>query len=285
MILSGISRIRRKSVIANASVFATTALFAGQAFADGAPRLWEIGMQPGVTPVRQHMDALFNELVVITTLIVLFVTALLIYTCLRYNARRHPVPSMRTHHSLIELVWTTVPVLILVAIAIPSFKLIFYMGDAQAQSPAMSLKITGHQWYWTYDYPNQGDLSLDSNIVPDDQRKPDQPRLLSVDNRAVVPVNTTIRLSITSTDVIHSFYVPALGVQEYAVPGRVNKAWIKVDKPGIYRGQCNQLCGINHAFMPIVVQAVPKAEFAKWVQQAKKRFADRDSSLRRLAAR
>jgi cytochrome c oxidase subunit 2 len=174
---------------------------------------------------------------------------------------------------LLELLWTTVPILILVAIAVPSFKLIFYMGDTQAQSPTMALKATAHQWYWTYAYPDQGNLSFDSNFVPADQLKPGQPRLLSVDNRAVVPVDTTIRIYITSTDVIHSFYVPSLGVQEYAVPGRVNEAWMRIDKPGVYRGQCNQLCGANHAFMPIVVQAVSKGAFAKWAQQAKKKVA------------
>ncbi|HEX3972004.1 MAG TPA: cytochrome c oxidase subunit II, partial [Stellaceae bacterium] len=137
--------------------------------------------------------------------------------------------------------------------------------------------VTAHQWYWTYDYPNQGNLSFDSNFAPDNELKPGQPRLLSVDNRAVVPVNTTIRIVITSTDVIHSFYVPSLGVQEYAMPGHANAAWIRIDKPGIYRGQCNQLCGVNHAFMPIVVQAVSKADFATWVRQAKKKFASSGS--------
>jgi cytochrome c oxidase subunit II len=267
-----------------AAVAAGVMLASHVASADGVPRPWEIGMQPGVTPVRTHMDSFFSELVVITTLIALFVTVLLAYVCIRFNARRHPVPTTTTHNTVLEIIWTAVPVLILIAIAIPSFKLLFYMGEAQAQHPTMSLRVTAHQWYWTYDYPGQGNLTFDSNIVPADQLKPGQPRLLSVDNRAVVPVDTTIQIFITSTDVIHSFYVPSLGVQEYAMPGHVNGAWMRIEKPGIYRGQCNQLCGINHAFMPIVVQAVSKADFAKWVQQAKKQFANGGSTQRFASA-
>lgn len=249
-------------------------LLVPSAFADGEPKPWEIGMQPGVTPVRQHMDSLFSWLVVVTTLIAVFVGVLLIYVCWRYSAKRHPMPSTATHNPLLEVTWTVLPVLILVAIAIPSMRLIFFMGDANAQHPTMSLDVTAHQWYWTYGYPDQGNFSFDSNIIPADKLKPGQPRLLSVDNRAVVPVDTVIRILVRSTDVIHSFYVPSFGVQEYAMPGHVNHAWIKVEKTGIYRGECNQLCGINHAFMPIVFQVVSKADFAKWVQQAKKRFAD-----------
>jgi cytochrome c oxidase subunit II len=251
----------------------------------GVPKPWEIGMQAGVTPVSYSLESFFNELVIITTLIAIFVTGLLVYVCVRYNARRHPVPSTTTHNTLLEVLWTAVPVLILLAIAIPSFKLIFYMGKAQAQKPTMSLNVTAHQWYWTYAYPNQNNLTFDSNFVPDDKLKPGQPRLLSVDNRAVVPVGATIRVFIRSTDVIHSFYVPSLGVQEYAMPGHVNDAWIRIDKPGIYRGQCNQLCGVNHAFMPIVIQAVPKADFAKWVQQAKQKFALRETGRALASAR
>lgn len=265
------------------------AAFAGQCFAapgaiaEGEPRPWEIGMQPGVTAIRQHMDPFFRELVIITTLIALFVVVLLVYVCVRYSARRHPVPSKTSHHPLLEVIWTVVPALILIAIAIPSFKLIFYMGRADAQKPTMSLKVTAHQWYWTYDYPNQGNFSFDSNMLATDKLKPGQPRLLSVDNRAVVPVDTPIRILIMSTDVIHSFYVPSLGVQEYAMPGHVNEAWMRIEKPGIYRGQCNQLCGINHSFMPIVVQAVSKADFAKWAQQAKKQFAGGAETTRAAA--
>lgn len=199
--------------------------------------------------------------------------ALLIYVILRYNARRNPAPSKTSHHTAIEVIWTVVPLLILIAIAIPFFKLIFYMGRAEAQhSSSMSLKITAHRWYWTYDYPDQGELSFDSNIIPDDELKSGQMRLLEVDNRAVVPVNTTIRLLVTSSDVIHSFFVASLWIQEYATPRRINEAWTQIEKPGVYYGQCNQLCCINHAFMPIAVEAVSKADFAKWVEQATKKI-------------
>ena len=200
-------------------------LILGQAaFANGEPRLWEIGMQPAASPVRVQIDALYNELLVIIALVALLVMALLIYVIVRYNARRNPIPSTTSHNTLIEIIWTTVPVLILLAIAIPSFKLIYYIGEATAQHPGMTLKITAHQWYWTYKYPDQGDLSFDSNIIPDNELKPGQVRLLDVDNRVVLPVNTTVRLLVTSSDVIHSFFVPSLGVQEYAIPGRINEA-------------------------------------------------------------
>lgn len=285
MNLSGNSRkLIASLILGSVAVTASAMLAMPPAFADGLPKPWEIGMQPGATPVSYRLESFFHELVIITTLVAFFVMGLLVYVCLRFNARRHPVPSTTTHNTVLEIVWTAIPVLILVAIAIPSFKLIFYMGEAQAQKPTMSLNVTAHQWYWTYAYPNQGNLTFDSNIIPDDKLKPGQPRLLSVDNRAVVPVGTTIRIFIRSTDVIHSFYVPSLGVQEYAMPGHVNEAWMRIAQPGIYRGQCNQLCGINHAFMPIVVQAVSKADFAKWVQQAKQKFASRETGLSFAAA-
>jgi cytochrome c oxidase subunit II len=276
--LSGnLRKLVARAMVGTVAVVPGAMLAIPAAFADGVPKPWEIGMQPGMTPVSQYLESFFHELVIVTTLVALFVMAQLVYVCVRYNAHRHPVSSTTTHNTVLEVIWTAVPVLILVVIAIPSFKLIFYMGEAQAQNPTMSLNVTAHQWYWTYAYPNQGNLTFDSNIIPDDKLKPGQPRLLSVDNRAVVPVDTTIRIFIRSTDVIHSFYVPSLGVQEYAMPGHVNKAWMRIEKPGIYRGQCNQLCGINHAFMPIVVQAVSKADFAKWVQQAKQKFVNREA--------
>ncbi len=231
-------------------------------------------MQPAGSPVREHIDSLHNELLIISTLIVLLVLALLGYVMLRFNARKNPTPTRTSHNAVIEVSWTVIPVLVLVVIAIPSFRLMYYMD--RAPQADMTLKITAHQWYWTYDYPDQGDFTFDSNIIPDDQLKPGQLRLLDVDNRAVVPVDTTIRLLVTSTDVIHSFFVPSLGIQEYAIPGRLNEAWTRIPKEGVYYGQCNQLCGINHAFMPIAIQAVSKADFLKWVAEAKRKFAGDD---------
>lgn len=236
---------------------------------------WQIGMQPAASPVRQHIDALDHELTVIITLITFFVLGLLVYVMVRFNAKRHPVPSQTTHNALIELIWTAVPILILIAIAIPSFKLLYY--NDRTQHADMTLKVTGHQWYWTYAYPDQGDLSFDSNIMPPDQaRKEGKPALLEVDNPVVVPVGEKIRILVTGTDVIHSWFIPSVGVQEYAVVGRNNESWMELNAPGTYYGQCNQICGVNHPFMPIEIKAVSKEDFAKWVAAAKKKFAHND---------
>ena len=183
------------------------------------PEPWQLGMQKAASPVREHIDALSNEVLVIITLITALVVGLLLYVIVRFNAKKHPVPSKITHNPVIEVTWTVIPVLILVIIAIPSFKLMYYTN--KAEHPAMTLKVTGHQWYWTYEYPDQGGFDFDSNIMPADQAaKEGKPRLLEVDNPVVVPVGTTIRILVTATDVIHSWFVPSLGVQEYAIVGR-----------------------------------------------------------------
>jgi cytochrome c oxidase subunit II len=258
-----------------ASIAAVIAM-APAAFAE-QPYDWQMGMQPAATPVRQHIDALNDELLIIITLIVLFVLGLLLYVMIRFNARRNPVPSRTTHNALLELAWTAVPVLILLVIAIPSFKLIYYDGVVP-KDPYLTLKVTGHQWYWTYDYPGRGNLTFDSNILSAAADKKDHlPRLLGVDNPVVLPVGKVIRVMVTSTDVIHSWFIPSFGIQEYAVPGRDNEAWIKVLRPGTYFGECNQICGINHPFMPIEVKAVSVTDFDKWVAAAKKKFASNAS--------
>lgn len=234
------------------------------------PQPWEIGMQPPVTPISDYMNWFNNELLVIIFAITAFVLGLLLYVIIRFDARRHPVPTKTSHNPFIEIMWTIVPVLILVAIAIPSFKLLYFMG--RVPKSAMTIDVTGHQWYWTYGYPAEK-ISFDSNIIPDKDLKPGQRRLLEVDNPLVVPANTNVRVIITSTDVIHSWFIPSFGVQEYAVIGRHNEAWFNVQRPGTYYGECDQICGINHAFMPIKVVALPKAEFQKWLTDAKKKFA------------
>jgi cytochrome c oxidase subunit 2 len=241
------------------------------AFAD-KPTPWQLDFQQPATPVSAAIVSLHNEVLVIITLITLFVVALLLYVIVRFNAKRHPVAAKTTHNTVLEVLWTVVPVLILVLIAVPSFKLLYFEGhNAHAE---MTIKITGHQWYWTYDYPDQGDLSFDSNMIPDeDAVKAGKPRLLAVDNPLVVPVGTVIRVLVTGTDVIHSWFVPSFGVQEYAVEGRLNEAWMTVNTPGTYYGQCNQICGINHPFMPIQVIAMAKDDFAKWLAQAQKDHA------------
>ena len=239
-----------------------------------APRAWELGMQAPATPVKDRLSAFHDELLVITFLIALFVLGLLLYVIIRFNHRRHPVPTRTSHNTVVEMLWTVIPVLILVIIAIPSFKLMYYMD--RVPNPDMTIKVTAHQWYWSYGYPDQGDLSFDSNIIPESDLKPGQKRLLDVDNPLVVPVDTVIRVYVTGTDVIHSWFVPSFGVQEYAVVGRLNESWMKVEHPGVYYGQCNQICGVNHAFMPIKVEAVAKDEFQRWLADAKKKYAHHD---------
>jgi cytochrome c oxidase subunit 2 len=246
------------------------------------PEPWQMGMQAAATPVREHMDAFHNELLVIITLITIFVMGLLIYVMWRFNARRHPIPSKTTHNTVLEVLWTTVPILILVTIAIPSFKLLYY---SQVTPHAdMTLKVTGHQWYWSYEYPDQGDFAFDSNVLSDaDDAKAGEPRLLGVDNPVVVPVGAVVRVLITGTDVIHSWYLPAAGVQEYAVIGRINESWMQFDREGVFYGQCNQICGVNHPFMPIEVRVLSKSAFDDWAAQAKTKFTqnrDEQGSLR-----
>jgi cytochrome c oxidase subunit 2 len=240
---------------------------AGQA---AEPQPWEIGLQPPATPIKDYMNAFNNELLVIIFLITAFVLGLLLFVIVRFNAKRHPVPSKTSHNALIEILWTIVPVLILVAIAIPSFRLLYFM--ARVPKGAMTINVTGHQWYWTYGYPAQK-ISFDSNIIPDKDLKPGQKRLLDVDNPLVVPAGTNVRVLITSTDVIHSWFIPSFGVQEYAVIGRHNEAWFNVERPGAYYGECNQICGINHPFMPIKIVALSKPDFDKWLVEAKKNFS------------
>ena len=227
-------------------------------------------MQPSATPVHERIDAFHDELLVIIFLISVFVLGLLLYVMIRFHHSRNPVPTRTSHNTLIEILWTVIPVLILVMIAIPSFKLMYYMD--RVPKADMTIKVTGHQWYWTYEYPDQK-VSFDSNIVADKDLKPGQPRLLTVDNPLVVPSGANVRVLITSTDVIHSWYMPSFGVQEYAVIGRTNESWFNVDKPGTYYGECNQICGINHSHMPIEIVAMAKPDFDKWLGTAKKKFA------------
>lgn len=235
-----------------------------------APQPWQLGFQEAATPVMERIDGFHDLLLVIITVIMLLVTALLVYVVVRFNEKANPVPSKTTHHTVLEVMWTVVPIMILVVIAIPSFRLLYYMD--KTTTPGMTLKVVGSQWYWSYVYPDHGRIAFDSLIIPDDQLKPGQLRLLEVDNRVVVPVDTDIRVLLTSNSVLHSWAVPAFGVKIDTVPGRMSETWMRVTKPGVYYGQCSELCGINHGFMPIAVEAVSKAEFAKWVARAKVKF-------------
>ena len=270
----GVRLSRRPSIavllVAAVVAIMVIAVLAGVAWAD-QPHPWELGMQAPATPIKERIHHFHNALLVIIFLIAVFVLGLLLYVIVRFSAKRHPVPTRTSHNPVIEILWTVVPVIILVAIAIPSFKLMYYMDEIP--DAKMTIKVTGHQWYWSYEYPDQNGLTFDSNMIQDKDLKPGQERMLEVDNPLVVPVNTTIRVQITGTDVIHSWFIPSFGVQEYAILGRLNEAWMRVLEPGTYRGECNQICGINHAYMPIVVKAVPQADFDKWLGDAKKKFA------------
>jgi cytochrome c oxidase subunit 2 len=235
------------------------------------PHPWQLGMQPPATLVKERLSGFHDELLVIIFLISGFVMSLLIYVILRFNHRRNPVPSRTTHNPVVEIVWTVVPVLILVTIAIPSFKLMYYMADIPR--PALRIEVTGHQWYWSYGYPDQGGLTFDSTVLRGANRKPGEPRLLAVDNPLVVPAGENIRVDVTSTDVMHSWFIPSFGVQEYAVIGRDNASWFNILHPGTYYGECNQICGLNHSDMPIEVVAMTKDGFQHWLAEAKKKFA------------
>ena len=237
-----------------------------------APRPWEMGMQPAFGPVKRQIIALHDLVLVIITLITLFVTVLLAWAIYRYSERRNPNPSRLSHHTTLEVAWTILPVLILVVIAIPSFRLVYY--EDRTNDADLTVKVTGHQWYWEYTYPDKDNLDFSSYVIPDDQLKPGQLRLLDVDNPLVVPVQKNIRILSTSADVIHSFFIPALGVQRYAIPGRTIETWFRADQPGTFYGECNQICGANHSRMPIAVQALPEQEFNAWLEQAKTKFSE-----------
>jgi cytochrome c oxidase subunit 2 len=235
------------------------------------PRPWAIGLQPGFSPVKRDIIALNDLVTVLIGIISAVVGGLLLWVIWRYRASRNPTPSPVVHNTVLEVTWTVVPILVLVLMAIPSFRLVYY--EDRTDHPDMTLKVTGHQWYWEYTYPDQKGLDFSSYIVPDDKLKLGQKRLLTVDNDLVLPVGKNIRILTTSGDVIHSFFVPSLGVQRYAIPGRTIETWVRIDKPGIYYGECNQICGTNHSRMPIVVRGVSEQEFQAWVTQAQKQFS------------
>ena len=247
-----------------------------------APKPWEMGMQAAGGPLKVQEVDLHNLVLVIITVITLFVGGLLVWVITRYNSKRNPTPSQTSHNTFLEVAWTVIPILILVVIAIPSFRLVYY--EDRTPDADMTIKVTGHQWYWEYTYPDKGNIDFSSYIIPDDQLKPGQLRLLTVDNDLVIPAGKNIRVLTTSADVIHSFFVPSLGVQRYAIPGRMIETWFRADKPGIYLGECNQICGTNHSRMPIVVRALSPADFDAWLVQAKTKFSDAGSPATASAA-
>ena len=243
----------------------------------GAPTAWQLNFQPPASPVAEMIESLHDLLLFITVAISVFVLALLAYACIRYRASRNPVPSRRTHNSVLEIAWTAIPVLILVVIAIPSFKLLYFMD--RAVNPEMTLKAIGRQWYWSYEYPDNGNFTFDAYMIAEQDLTEDQLRLYDVDNPVVLPVDTDIRVLTTASDVIHSWAMPALGVKMDAVPGRINETWLRIERPGVYYGQCSELCGDYHAFMPIKIEAVSKEDFEAWTKQAQERFARADGGI------
>jgi len=268
-------------------VAASTAAAAGQAYAaSGAPVDWQMGFQDPATPVMDEIEWFHNDLLFpIIIAVAGFVLLLLIICMVRFRKSANPTPSKTSHNTVLEVAWTIIPVLILVVIAIPSFRLLYFERDYlyKVEKPALTIKAIGVQWYWTYEYPDNGGFSFDSFMVPDEDLKPGQPRLLTVDADVVVPVNKVVRMIVTGDPqgVIHSWAVPAFGVKIDAVPGRLNETWFKVERPGLYHGQCSELCGKDHAFMPITVRAVSQQEFDAWaakaqtagVEEANKMFA------------
>ena len=236
---------------------------------------WQLGFQKPASDHMQNIFDLHNFVLIMMTAITIFVLILLIYVAIRFRKSANPNPSKRTHNALLETLWTAIPVIILIFMAVPSFKLL-YEQDVIPEAE-MTIKVIGHQWYWEYQYPEHGDLSFESYLVPEDELKDGDPRLLTVDNRLVLPVNKNIHVLITAGDVLHSFALPSLGVKRDAVPGRLNETWMRIDRPGIYRGQCSEICGTGHGYMPVVIEALSENDFAAWVNEAKNEFAELNS--------
>lgn len=236
------------------------------------PKPWQMDLQEPAGIIATKATDLHDFLLIIITLISVFVLGLLIYVCIKFREKPGVKPSKTSHNTIIEIIWTVVPVLILVVIAVPSFKLLYL---TEADKPVdMVIKVSGAQWYWNYEYPDDG-ISFDSYIIAEEDLKPGQKRMLEVDNPIVVPEGTRIKFLITGNDVMHSFFVPSLALQVYSIPGRINELWTEVPLgKKKYYGQCNQICGVNHAYMPIVIQALPKDEYEIWLKDAKVKFAN-----------
>jgi cytochrome c oxidase subunit 2 len=237
----------------------------------GQPSPWQLGLQQSGSPVMDDVIWLHSFVMWIITAVTIFVLGLLVFIIVKFNATANPTPSRTTHNTLVEVLWTVLPVAILVIIALPSFKILFFQLNTPPAD--LTIKVTGVTWNWKYNYPDHGDFEFDSLMLQDKERKADQPRLLSVDNEMVVPVNKVVRVLVTGFDVIHAFTVPSFGIKIDAIPGRLNETWFKATKEGWYYGQCSELCGKDHAFMPIAVRVVSEAAFATWLEEAKKKFA------------
>jgi cytochrome c oxidase subunit 2 len=278
-----IMKLRNLSIACAAALTAIALCLSPAAAGTGQPSPWQITFQGAATPVMENITWFHDLLLYIITAITLFVLALLVIVVIRFNSRANPTPSRTSHNTLLEVAWTVVPVLILVTIAVPSFRLLFFqLGIPPAD---LTIKATGKQWFWTYTYPDNGGFEFDSIMLQDKDRKPDQPRLLAVDNEVVVPVNKTVRVQVIGADVIHAFAVPSFGIKIDAVPGRLNETWFKAEREGVYYGQCSELCGRDHAFMPITVRVVSERDFAAWTNQAKQKFGSNSRDPVTVAAK
>lgn len=254
---------------------------AGSALADGyvaKSKPWQMWLQEPMSPSAEKVYDLNVLLMWIEAAIVIFVLAILAYCMVRFSEKNNPVPSKTTHNTLLEVVWTAVPILILVGIAVPSLKVLYFADHTP--NAEMTLKVKGNQWYWSYEYPDNDGLTFDSVIVAEEDLKPGQPRMLTVDNPVYLPAETNIRLLLTSNDVIHNWAIPSLAVKLDTTPGRINETWVRINQPGDYYGMCSELCGVNHGFMPIHIKALPKAAFAAWVEKAKQEFGSNETDAK-----
>ena len=265
-------------------IFAAAGAWGLAAQAHAAATMPEVGqmhMMPANSPVMEKLTSFHDLMVIIITVVSLFVLALMIYVCVRFRASANPVPSKVSHNTAIEIIWTLVPALILVTIAIPSLRTLYYMD--RIEDADMTLKVVGYQWYWHYQYPDHGNFEYDSRMVEEKDLVDKKMRLLEVDNAVVVPVGKKVRVLITGADVIHSWAMPVFGIKTDAVPGRLNETWFQALREGDYYGQCSELCGVNHGFMPIHVKVVSQEEFDLWVADAKTRLLSSRSEPMRVA--
>jgi cytochrome c oxidase subunit 2 len=272
------SRLAAIAVTAAALLSGVSAALAGL----GQPSPWEMGLQDAATPIMLDITWFHNVLLWIIAGISAFVLALLLIIIVRFNARANPTPTRTTHNTVLEVLWTIVPVIVLACIAIPSFRLLFI--QLEVPKPDLTIKATGKQWFWSYAYPDNNNLQINSVMVPEKDLKPGQPRLLTVDNEMVVPVNKVVHVIITGADVIHSFNVPSFGIRIDAVPGRINETWFRATMKGMFYGQCSELCGKDHSFMPIAVRVVSDADFAAWVAAQGHPAAENETSPRTAVA-
>ena len=254
-----------KSILSVLFIFISFELYGKQATD------WQLSFQNPATDLMGSVVGLHNIILIVMTLVTLFVLFLLFYVSFRFSAKRNPIPSTTTHNTVVEVLWTAIPIVILVVLAIPSFKLLYQ--QEKSENYDMTVKVIGHQWYWEYEYPDHGDFYFESYMVQEQDLEEGDLRLLTVDNPLVIPANKNIQILITAGDVLHSWAVPSMGLKTDAVPGRLNETWVNVKEPGIYRGQCSEICGSGHGFMPVVVKVLPEREFMAWANEAKNNYA------------